>query len=185
MNVSAPNLVRACLASVLVGCGADSPERSRLDSSGLTVVTNNAAIMLARPVRTLAAGARDFAYIGPVQINRMGRRDYFFWIGLASTVDRDLVGLEPANAVALAIVVDDEPMILSLSEWDTSLDQPPYQSTVPVYATLMAPTSLDQIHRIAAAESIDIHLIAGADSAHRYHAWQATWSAWSEFPYED
>ena len=185
MNDAATHWICACLAVLLAGCTVGLPQTSRLDSSGLTVVTIHDAVMLARPVRTLAAGARDFAYIGPVEINRMGRRDYYLWIGLASTVDRDLVGAMPTDAVALAVFVDDEPMILPLSEWDTSLDLPPYQSTVPVYATLMASTSLDQIHRIAAAKSVELHLIAGTDNAHRYRAWQATWSSWSEFPNED
>ena len=185
MNAAATHWMWACLAVLLAGCSVDLPRTSRLDSSGLTVVTNQEVIMLARPVRTLAAGARDFAYIGPVEINRMGRRDYYFWIGLASTVDRDLVGTLPEEAVALAVFVDDEPMILPLSVWDTSLDLPPYHATVPVYATLMAPTSLDQIHRIAAAKSVELHLIAGVDSAHRYRAWQAAWSTWSEFPNEN
>lgn len=185
MTNTAINSGCVLFAAMLIGCSAEPPKTSRLDSSGLTVVTQDSAIMVARPVRKLAAGARDFAYIGPVEINRMGHRDYYFWIGLASTVDRDLVGLVPANAIALAVVVDDEPMILPLSEWATSLDVPPYQSTVPVYVTLMAQTSLDQIHRIAEAKSVEIHVIADTDTALRYQAWQGTWSAWSAFPGED
>lgn len=177
----------ACIsfAALLIGCSTEPPQTSRLDSSGLTVVTHDDTIVAARLARKLAAGARDFAFIGPVEINRMGHRDYYFWIGLASTVDRVVVGLAPANATALALVVDEEPMIMPLSRWDTSLDVPPYQSTVPVYEMLMAPTSLDQIHRIAAAKSIEIHIIADTESAVRYHTWQGTWSTWSEFPAED
>lgn len=185
MSNAAIRLACLVLAAQLTGCSTDPVQTSRLDSSGLTIVTHHDAITLARPVRTVAAGARDFVYIGPVEINRMGHRDYYFWIGLASTVDRDLVGLVPDNATTLALVVDDEPMILPLSEWDTSLDVPPYQATVAVYAALMAPTSLDQIHRIAAADSVEIHVIADTQSAVRYRAWQRTWSTWSQFPDED
>ena len=170
------------IAALMIGCSTEPITTSRLDSSGLTIVTHDDVIMVARLARKLSAGARDFAYIGPVEINRMGHRDYYFWIGLASTVDRELVGLAPANAVALALVVDDEPMIMPLSEWDTSLDIPPYKSSLPVYETLMASTSLDQIHRIAEAESIEIHMIGDTDSAFLYQAWHGAWSTWSEFP---
>ena len=173
------------LAAFVIGCSAQPAKTSRLDSSGLTIVTHDDVVIVARLARKLAAGAHDIAYIGPVEINRMGHRDYYFWIGLASTVDRDLVGVAAANNVALALVVDGEPMILPLSEWDTSLDIPPYPSTVPIYETLMASTSLDQIHRIADAESIEIHMIADADNAVRYQAWHGTWSTWSEFPDDD
>lgn len=175
----------ASFAALVISCSAEPTTTSRLDSSGLTIVTHDDMIMVARLAHKLAAGARDFAYIGPVEINRMGHRDYYFWIGLATTVDRDLVGLAPVNAVALALVVDDEPMIMPLSEWNTSLDVAPYPSTLPIRETLMASTSLDQIHRIAEAESIEIHLIADTDTAVRYQAWQGEWSTWSEFPDED
>lgn len=185
MRYSAIHLGCLVLAAQLTSCSTDPAQTSRLDSSGLTVVTHYDAMTLARPVRTVAAGARDFAYIGPVEINRMGHRDYYFWIGLASTVDRNLVGLVPDNATELAFVVDDEPMILPLSHWDTSLDVPPYQATVPIYAALKAPTSLDQIHRIAAAVSVEIHVIADSQSAVRYRTWHGTWSTWSQFPDED
>ncbi len=173
------------LAALLIGCSTAPPPGSRLDSSGLTVVTHDDPIMVARLARKLAAGARDYAYIGPVEINRMGQRDYYFWVGLASTVDRVAVGLAPTNATALALVVDEEPMIMPLSEWDTRLDVPPYQSTVPIYEMLMAQTSLDQIHRIAKATSIEIHIIADAESAVQYRTWQGTWSTWSAFPVEN
>lgn len=166
----------------MAACTSPPLSSSRLDSSGLTVVTVADAILLARPVRTLAASARDYAYIGPVEINRMGKREYFFWIGLASTVDRDLLGLNPADAIALALFVDQKPMVLSLSDWDTRLDIPPYESEAPVYAMLAAQTSLDQIHRIARATSVELHIIATESDAARYEAWEGSWSSWDGFP---
>lgn len=167
---------------MLMACAAEVPvTSSRLDSSGLTVVTLADAILLARRVRTLAAGARDYAYVGPVEVNRMGHREYYFWIGLASTVDRDRAGLAPPDAVALALIVDDVPMILPLTEWDQSLDVPPYDMTAPVYATLAAPTSLDQIHRIASANSVELHVIVNAGSTAQYRKWQGSWTSWSGF----
>ena len=201
MDTGRPSLCCSILATLLIGCSTEVPKSSRLDSSGLTVVTHSDAMMLARPVRTLAAGARDYAYVGPVEINRMGKREYFFWVGLASTVDRELNGLTPDDAVALALVIDDEPMVLPLVEWDTDLDLPPYEATAPIYATLAAPTSLDQIHRIATAESVELHIIpdtndsasyetelgTSASTRHgtQYRAWHGDWTTWSAFPSED
>ena len=175
----------AAIGALLIACSTPVRQTTRLDSSGLTIVTLADAMLLARPVRTVAAGARDYAYIGPVEINRMGQHDYFFWIGLASTVDRELVRLVPDDAVALTILVDGEPMFLPLVEWDTALDTPPYAATAPIYATLAASTSLDQIHRIAAAESIELHIIASSDAAARYQTWHGDWHSWSTFPAEN
>ena len=173
------------IVALLAACSAQVRQTARLDSSGLTVVTLADAMLLARQVRTVAAGARDYAYVGPVEINRMGQHDYFFWIGLASTVDRELLRLAPDDPVALTIIIDGEPMFLPLVEWDTRLDTPPYTATAPIYATLAASTSLDQIHRIAAAESVELHIIASGDAAARYQTWQGDWTSWSAFPPDD
>ncbi len=180
------NIIRTAVSVVLLaGCTTQSSSVSRLDSSGLTVVTLTDAIVFARPVRTLAAGARDYAYIGPIEINRMGDRQYYLWIALASTVDRGLAGLDPAHAVELVLVVDESPMVLPLIEWDTTLDHPPYNSTTPIYATLAAHTSLDQIRRIAGANSVELHFVVAAGNTARYQRWQGEWTALSEFVRDD
>ena len=169
------------IGALLTACTTPLMQTTRLDSSGLTIVTLADAVLLARPVRTLAAGARDYAYVGPVEINRMGHHEYFFWIGLASTVDRERVGLTPDDAIALAVLIDGEPMFLPLTEWDMTLDMPPYETSAPVYATLAAPTSLDQIHRIAAADAVELHIVTVDDATARYQTWQGDWTSWSAF----
>ena len=163
----------------LSACSTHTPAISRLDSSGLTVVTLRNPIVLARPVRQIAVAARDYAYVGPVELNRMGMRDYYLWVGLATTVDRALADVTPASADALALIVDGEPMTLSLAQWNTSLDEPPYRPPLPLYASLAARASLDQIQRIASARSIEVHLISDTGRTARYQRWTGAWPSWS------
>ena len=173
--------VAAFAALAMFACTTQPPVTSRLDSSGLTVVSLNDVIVLARPVRRLTAAARDYAYIGPVEINRMGQREYYLWLGLASTVDHAFADVSPADAKLLAILVDGQPMMLPLTDWSEALDRPPYETVVPVYASLSARASLDQIQRIAGAASIEVHIISNSRSAARYRMWQGAWSSWSLF----
>lgn len=176
------NTCRVAVCTVLMaGCVTTSSNVSRLDSSGLTVATLSDALVFARPVRTIASGARDYAYIGPVEINRMGDRQYYLWISLASTVDRELAGLVPMGAVEIVLVVDESPMVLPLGEWDTTLDMPPYDSTAPVYATLAAHTSLDQIRHIANANVVELYFVTKTENTARYQHWQGAWTALSLF----
>ncbi len=170
------------LAVLMQGCAAEMERSSRLDSSGLTVATEPNAVVFANPVRTFAAGARDYAYLGPVEINRMGERQYYLWVGLASTIDQDYVQREPPKADTLALIVNGEPMMLPLTAWETDLDLPPYESPAPVYATFSAATTVDQIHRIADAEFVELYLIAGDALDARYLPWDRLWTAWREFP---
>lgn len=182
MTVARMSVVCTVVATIAAACAAQVPNRSSLDSSGLTVVTQADAVMLARPVPALASGAQDLAYIGPVEINRMGQRRHYLWVALASTVDRNLLGVEPPHAVELALLVDNEPMTFSLSTWSTELDEPPYESNVPHYATFEATVSLDQIHRIARAGSVEFHILDDAGVTARYRKWQRNWESWSAFP---
>ena len=175
------NAILAAASSTLVACAMPQAATSRLDSRGVTVVTLADAIVLARPVRQLAANAGDYAYIGPVRVNRMGRIEHLLWIGLASTVDRSFYDAPLDIAVELALFVDDQPMILQLADWTTDLDSVPYRTEAPLYATLAASASLDQIQRIATASSVEAHFIAGDGASARYRTWDGTWTSWSLF----
>jgi len=168
-------------ALVLAACAPAGTLQSRLDeTTGLTVVTLKDPLVLARPTR-LSATARDYAYLGPVEINRMGEREHFLWIGLASTLDRARIAEPPPQASTLALVVDGLPMILPLSEWLPELEVAPYSGNTPVYLTLAARASADQIRRIAAAESISVHIVTESGNTLNYRVWRGERPAWSAF----
>jgi hypothetical protein len=170
------------LIVTLSSCARTPLENSRLDSSGVTVVTLGQSLVLSHSLPTIAAGVRDYVYIGPVEINNMGNREYYLWLSLASTIDREFLGLSPADASELILLVDDEPMQFPVARWRTELDAPPYISSTPVYATLEAKTTLDQIHRIAAAETVELHLIADTAGGSLYRYWDGDWADWQKFP---
>ena len=170
------------LTVTLSACARTPLEQSRLDSSGVTVVTLDQSLVLSHSLPSIAAGVRDYVYIGPVEINNMGNREYYLWVSLASTIDREFLGLTPSDASELVLLVDDEPMQFPIVRWRTELDAPPYLSSTPVYATLEAKTTLDQIHRIAAAQTVELHLIADTDGGSLYQYWNGDWAAWQNFP---
>jgi len=170
------------LTVTLSACARTPLEQSRLDSSGVTVVTLDQSLVLSHSLPSIAAGVRDYVYIGPVEINNMGHREYYLWVSLASTIDREFLGLTPSDASELVLLVDDEPMQFPIVRWRTELDAPPYLSSTPVYATLEAKTTPDQIHRIAAAQTVELHLIADTDGGSLYQYWNGDWAAWQNFP---
>jgi len=169
----------AALIGLTACAGQPPPVHSRLDASGITVVTLVDPLVVARPVADLAAGTRDYAYLGPVEVNRMGELSYFLWVGLASTIDRERVNAVPEAAETLVVIVDQQPMTLALEIWQHDLESPPYAAAAPLYATLSARTTLDQIRRIAAAASVEIHIVSTTGAVRRYRHWQGVWPAWS------
>ena len=163
----------------LTACAVQEPVATRLDSSGLTIVTLREPVVLARPVPGLASSARDYAYVGPVEVNNMGKRDYYLWIGMASTVDREIAYTLPASADSVVLLVDGQPMTLTLADWPVRLDRPPYDAAVPFYARFAARASLHQIRRISEAESVDMHVIADTGTSMRYRLWEGGWRSMS------
>ena len=145
----------------------------------MTVVTLDDAIVLARPVRQLAAAARDYAYLGPVELNRMGNRDYYLWVGLASTIDRKLIDIAPADVQTLTLLIDGLPMTLPLADWTGDTDRAPYETGAPLYATFAARISLDQLQRIANADSVQVHFVSPSGDSRRYRLWQGAWTSWT------
>ena len=172
-------LIFSSVAVLLSACATESSVTSRLDSSGFTIATMGDAIVLSRPTLHLAASVRDYAYVGPVEINHMGKKDHYLWVGLASTVDRTFENLPPDDANKLVLLVDGQPMMLPLSKWITSLDQQPYETIAPLYATLSARASLNQIKRIADAVSVEVHIISNDGTTAYYRMWHGDWPSWS------
>ena len=181
MNINvAKKILSISLATFLIaGCATEASVTSRLDSSGFTVATMGDAIVLSRPTPRLAAAMRDYAYVGPVEINHMGKRDHYLWVGLASTVDRTFDSISPDTAETMVLLVDGQPMMLPLDKWITSLDQSPYETIAPLYATLSARASLNQIKRIASALSVEVHIIASDGNVAHYRMWQGDFPSWS------
>lgn len=171
----------AAVCLLLSACASDPPVVSRLDSSGLTIVTLDDALVLSRPAHSVAAVVQDYAYIGPLRVNRMGKIDNYLWIGLASTVDRTFVDAGREQAVTLALLIDGQPMLLELDTWSTSLDSSPYATVAPLYATYAARASLDQIERIAGATNVEALFVTEHGTVERYRAWEGDWGNWTLF----
>ena len=168
------------LASMLMaGCASKSPLMSeRLDErTGVTITALDLPVTLAREAPDLAYSSRDYAFVGPVEFNRMGQRSYYLWIGMASTVDRSRTREAPPAPVALSILAAGVPLVVELEKWDDGRGQTLYQTNLPVYATYRAAVSLDIIKLLANADTLRIGLEGAAESWH-YSTWSGTSQEW-------
>ena len=172
----------ALLAFFASACATREPINSWFDpDTALTYAALHEPLVVARPVDRLTVAGRDYAYLGPIDINRMGRRDYYLWIGMASTVDRALLDEARPQAATLVLVVDGVPMDFPLAPWHPGLEALPYPTTTPVYATFVARASLDQLERIAAATSVMVQFALDDGKASGYELWSGQWLDWTRF----
>jgi hypothetical protein len=138
-------------ALCLAGCLRAPAALERLDErAGLVLSRAEEALVFARTERRYSRSARDYLYVGPVEINRQGTREYVLWVGIASTLDRAFLAAPVApNPRALVITVEGEPLELPLVPWAelvrTSGAEPVYATAVPVTAELGARVTLQQL----------------------------------------
>lgn len=172
-------------AWILSACGTQQSLEiaSRLDTqTGVTYVTLEDALGFASSQPQLATSARDYVYVGPVEINRMGSREYFLWVGVATTIDRDLAGAVLPNTTAISFVLDGEPMLLPLQAWSAvGRSAVPYLPPAPVLEDLGVAVSVDQISRIARAQQLELRLHSEGGKVRRFKTWDGKPSDWQSF----
>ncbi len=172
------------LAALLAGCGSSGPlVAEQLDPvTGVTVTHATAPLVLYRDNSAIAAHARDFVYVGPVEVNRMGSYSYYLWLGIWSTIQDDNDFEQRDGFESVVIFADGEPLRLELKGWSsdsigvsTSIYPPPTASAANAYY----PVTLDQIRLISQARDVRLHTSGNGTAT--FEPWDNQSSAQSSF----
>lgn len=180
-------LAAVALAGALAGCQTARLEDTleRLDeSSGVTLLRAAEPLVFARTEARYSRSARDYVYLGPIETNRQGQRDYYLWVGVGTTLDRGFLAPEATEPELLLTEVGGEPMIFELAPW---LEREPsltvgdvYEPAVKVGVALAARVSKQQIELLAQARLGSVQLVDGDGRMRSYVRW-TTEPAWSGF----
>jgi hypothetical protein len=158
-------------AAVLAGCAGGGRLEQLDEQSGATIVRGPAVLVYARTEPRYSRSARDYVYLGPVETNRQGVREYFLWVGVATTIDRGFIAPEAQEPRTLYVEVRGEPIELPLKPWHelvpTGFNKPMYSTTVPVRGELAARVTLQQLALIGGASPDAVSLATGDSSAPR------------------
>jgi hypothetical protein len=161
-------------ASLLCGCAHDAPLLERLDANGVTITRDAAPVVFARTESRYSRSARDYLYLGPVETNRQGVRDYYLWVGIATTLDRGFIAPAVEIPHMLYLNVQGEPIELPLRPWGEVLRggaEPLYETAVDARAALAARVTLQQLELFAANPLASV-VIATPDGDHlEYFRW--------------
>jgi hypothetical protein len=167
------------LVALTAGCAAEAPLESTLDSRGRTEVRATSVVTLARAAPRFSDAARDYLYLAPVEINEMGTRRHYLWLGIASTVDRRWLWAERSEPATLVLVFDGLPVALPLSSWDTA--PPPFAPPTQPHDVRRAPVTLDQLERLATAASIEVRVLTTDGAPESFELWRGRWDDWLPF----
>ena len=168
-----------CLAGVISGCASTETVEPMLDErTGITWFALGEPIAMAHGTPNLSTAARKYMYVRPVEMNNMGTRQDFLWLGMGTTLDSVLVDGDDDVPRVLLLEVDGTPFELPVSQWDTAM---PYAAPAPLTRSLKARVTLDQIVKISGAETVRALIVMEDGTTEPYEHWNGLWSAWTEF----
>ena len=168
-----------CLVGLVSGCASTDPIEPTLDQrTGISWFALSEPIAMAHGMPAVSTAARKYMYVGPVEMNRMGTRQDYLWLGMGSTLERVRVDAEQGVPAVLLLDVDGTPFELSLSDWDAEI---PYAAPAPITRSLKARVTLDQIVKIAGAKHVQALMVMEDGKTESYEHWNGVWAAWTEF----
>ena len=150
--------------------------RERLDEeSGITLLTDANPIVFARTESRYSRSERDYVYLGPVEANRQGTREYYLWVGVGTTIDRGYLAPVTETPVKLIVEVHGAPMVLDLAPWaerESSLTRLRlYKTPVKLTSQLAARVTLDQLVLLAGEPMKSVRVVDGARNTREYFRW--------------
>jgi hypothetical protein len=144
-------------AGLIAGCAgptARQPLESLDERTGMTIATLQAPLEFVE-TGMLSVGKRSsFAYMGPVEWDRMGEIRYGLWMHVAPGNDRAVADIASPSAVSLGL--DDALVPLSILE-APRLGLEPYASAVPWGQTAYFALSAELLKRLATADRLTLH----------------------------
>lgn len=192
----APNIIRRCLSAaiaavLLSSCATDGPVRRATeyldDATGATITRVAEPFVFFSEDPARAANARDFIHAAPLAVNQSGKRTWWLWLGLWSTIDRGISAGDPRlpDVTAIQLVVDGEPMELDLASRTDSipgLTGLPYAAPVGTATTFVLPLTGSQVARLGSGTSIVIRTELKGGTALTWQPWpgRGSWTGFAE-----
>ena len=153
-------------ALLLASCGTGAPGRRATgyldEKTGTTITYVEQPISLFSDDPARAANARDYIYAAPLSVNQAGKRSWWLWLGLWSTIDRGAAAGDDQrpDIAAIQLLVDGEPMELDIGTRADSipgLGRLPYTTPVATARNILLPLTGSQVTRLSRGASIVIH----------------------------
>jgi hypothetical protein len=134
------------------------------ERTGMTLASLKEPIELLPSVQSaaIAYGKRtSFAYLGPVEWDRMGTISYGLWIHIAPGSDRQAADIHTPGAVTL--ILDDGPISLSTIA-PPGFGREVYQRVVSWGQTAYFDLTVDMLRRMAASRKLELDVRAADDA---------------------
>lgn len=142
--------------------------------TGVTTLRATEPLVLFQDSSARAANARDYLYLGPIEVNRMGSLGYFLWLCAWSTYDTNYAEPQAELFDSVVIYADGEPLLLDaagVTPDAIGVSEAVYTKPVASAFEAYYPVTVDQIRLIANAR--DLQLRTGGSRSMEYLPWDS------------
>lgn len=149
----------AAVLTILSGCTTSQPSViEKLDELTSVTISHSRTPIIMSPDTPFDKGtARDFVQIGAIEVNRMGARRYFLWLGIWDNAHVASTNTHPQEFESILLTVEGEKIPLELLGWTEAA----IGASEPVYKKLFGDAqdayyevTLDQINLLTAVEQV-------------------------------
>ena len=140
--------------------------------TGVTVTSSAIPLVLYRDNPAMAAYARNFVHMGPIEVNRSGTYRYYLWVSAWNTMDTPGPDRIRNGFDAITIFADGEPMLLEFGGATPDAigaSRPVYVKPVASATDAYYPVTADQIRLIA--EAREVRLRTSGSPPREYRLW--------------
>jgi len=182
LQVRSALILSTLAVALLCGCsGTTRILQEKLDPETAVTITRSRTPLVFYGDRSYrAAYARDFVYLGPIEVNRMGRYRYYLWLGIWSTLPGVLQADQRLGFDSVTLVADGEPLPLELAGWTEDAigaSTPAYTKPVASATDAFYEVTIDQIRLIS--EAHDLRLLTSGSRASSFELWNGQQSAFA------
>ena len=131
--------------ATIVACSATQPAVvEKLDELTAVTITYGRTPLIMSPDTSFSkANERDFVQMGAIEVNRMGARQHYVWLGISEVEQMASADRHPAGYDSIVLIAGDRDIRLDVLGWSPQA----IDASEPVYAKLFA-NSADAYYRI-------------------------------------
>jgi len=151
--------------TVVSACASTQPMvTERLDEQTAVTITNTQPPLILSPDAYFAdANAREYVQIGAIEVNRMGARDHYLWLGIWDLDQINSGAEKPLGYDAINLLADGQTISLELHGWthdSIGASTPSYKRIFAEDVDAYYKISLDQLAAIHNAVDIKLQTTA-------------------------
>lgn len=148
MSMRVPHLskvVSIAIVTILSACTVGQPiVVEKLDElTAVTITYGRTPIFMSPDTPFDREAERDYVQIGAIEVNRMGTRQYYLWLGISDMSQAASAGRQPEGFDSIFLIVQDEEVRLDILGWTPEV----IGASEPVYEKLFA-TSADAYYQV-------------------------------------